>query len=56
MQFEERLSEAGGEGGCGFGDAAFRTGKFGGEAAQEIVLCLFGCEDADGRQYAEGIG
>ena len=56
MEFKEGLSEASGESGGRLGYAALCTCKFGSEAGEEVVLGLFGSEDADGRQYAESVG
>ena len=56
MQFQEGLAEAGGESRRRFGDAPFRSGQFGREAGQEIVLGLFRCQDGNRRQYAKGVG
>ena len=55
MEFQESLSEASGEGGSGFGDAALCSCEFCGEAGEEIVLSLVAVEDGDGRQYAESV-
>ena len=45
MQFEESLSEAGGEGGSGLGDSTLGSRKLGCESAEEVVLGLLGSED-----------
>ncbi len=56
MQLEECLSEAGAEGRRGLGNAAFGTSKLGRETAEEVILALFGSEDADGRQHTVCVG
>ena len=56
MQLEERLAEAGGEGGSGFGDAAFGARQLRGKAGEEVILALLGRQDRHGRQHAERIG
>jgi len=55
MQNEERLTEAGGEGGLGRGDALFRTSHLGGIAGDEVVHDLVVVKFRDGWEYAAGI-
>ena len=55
MQGEECCSEACGEGRGGLGDAALGSCELGGEAAQEVVLGLFGSQLGYRRKYSECI-
>ena len=56
MQRQEGCAEAGREGRSRFGDAAFGSGQFGGEAGQEVVFGLFRGQDRNRRQHAESVG
>ena len=55
VQLQEGLTEAGGEGGGGLGDAALGAGQLCGEAGQEVVLGLLRSQDGDRGQDAECI-
>ena len=56
MELQERLAEAGGEGGRGLGDAPFGAGELRREAGEEVVLGLVRGQHGHGRQHAEGVG
>ena len=53
MKLEEGLAEAGGEGRGRLGDSALCSGKFGGEAGEEVVLGLLGVKDGYRRKNSE---
>ena len=55
VQRQKRRSEAGREGGTGFGDPHFGPRHLGGVAADEMVHGLVRIQAADGRKYAEGV-
>ena len=55
VEGEERLSEAGGECGLGFGDAVFGAGHLGGVAGDEVEHCLLAIELGDGREDAPSV-
>ena len=55
MQFKESLSEACGECRCRFCNTTFCTSQFSCKTRQEVVLCLFRCQNGNRRKYAECI-
>ncbi|OPZ95301.1 MAG: hypothetical protein BWY72_02176 [Bacteroidetes bacterium ADurb.Bin416] len=56
VQGQKSFAESGGERRNRFGDATFRSGQLGGEAAQEVVLSLVVIKDGNRRQYTKRIG
>ena len=53
VQAQEGCAEASREGGGGLCDAALCAGQFRGEAAQEVVFGLLGCQDRNRGEHAE---
>lgn len=55
MKDDERLSEAGGEGGSGLLDTLLSSGGLGGVSREEPVLGLVGGEEGDRGEYTVGV-
>ena len=55
VEGQERLSEAGGEGGLGLGHTVLSTGHLGGVTRDEVEHRLLGSELGDGREHTTGV-